>query len=186
MFTIFIYVFLFFAVYTVQQIDEDDGCQLVPAGFYLLLLPYSEDVRFNPAPTPAVTAEMTVREHYASGALSQSADGVSRNNLVSVTRDLVKALALPEDFCYYRDIQSPALQQYYSVLQALALNQSAPDWQADVHDNMRPSKELIAGLEDTLLADFKTLANLPDAGAELPTAAKVRQMQMIRYSSNIE
>lgn len=44
-------------------------------------------------------------------------------DLVSVARELVQAVAMPEDFSYTVDVQSPALQQYYSILQALALNQ---------------------------------------------------------------
>lgn len=48
----------------IQVLDEEEGSQISPAGFYLVQLPFSEDVRFNPAPTPAATAMHTVEGLY--------------------------------------------------------------------------------------------------------------------------
>ena len=39
------------------------------------------------------------------------------DSLVQVAQRLVQALTLPGDFSYTQDIQSPAVQQYYSILQ---------------------------------------------------------------------
>jgi inner membrane protein involved in colicin E2 resistance len=45
-------------------VDEEEGCQLSPAGFYLVQLPFSEDIRFNPAPHVAATAETALHQLY--------------------------------------------------------------------------------------------------------------------------
>ena len=70
-------------------------------------------------------------------------------------------LSLPADYSYSRDVQSPALQQYYSVLQALALNQAQPEWQADRDDNMRPPAPLDGSTEEAL-QKFKNMTGLSD------------------------
>ena len=44
--------------------DPDEGSQLAPAGFYLIQLPFAEDVRCNPAPHVAATAENTLNTLY--------------------------------------------------------------------------------------------------------------------------
>jgi len=45
---------------------DEDGSQISPAGLYLVQLPFSEDVRFNPAPKPAATAMHTLDGLYQS------------------------------------------------------------------------------------------------------------------------
>lgn len=83
--------------------------------------------------------------------------------LPSVTKELVEAVALPEDFSYTRDIQSPAVQQYYSILQALALNQAEGEWAAERDDTMRPDGELLVRCEESgVMGRFKALVGLND------------------------
>lgn len=48
----------------IQQVDPEEGCQLAPAGFYLVQLPFSEDIRFNPAPSVAATAQAALDKHF--------------------------------------------------------------------------------------------------------------------------
>lgn len=95
---------------------------------------------------------------------------------MGVAQKLVRAVAMPEGFSYTRDIQSPALQQYYSILQALALNQDQPEWSAERDDTMVPDREKFAELEDSVFGRFKALAGLSDDMMHAP--AKVR-MQFI-------
>jgi hypothetical protein len=94
-------------------------------------------------------------------------------SLAHITKQLVEAVALPEDFNYTRDIQSPAVQQYYSVLQALALNQAEGEWDADRDDTMRPDAEMLAKAEEAgVLAEFKAAVGISDDMQH--TAPKVR------------
>jgi hypothetical protein len=90
------------------------------------------------------------------------------DSLVGVARKLVRAVAMPEGFSYTRDIQSPALQQYYSILQALALNQDQPEWAAERDDTMVPDREKFAELEDSVFGRFKALAGLSDEMMHAP------------------
>jgi len=78
---------------------------------------------------------------------------------------------MPVDFSYTRDVQSPALQQYYSVLQALALNQAQPEWEADKDDNMKPDPALFEGDNAEVLLKFRDLTGVGDAAQH--TAPKV-------------
>ena len=84
--------------------------------------------------------------------------------LVDVANKLVSAVALPEGFSYTRDIQSPAVQQYYAILQALALNQAEPEWSAEQDDTMVPDSEMLARCEVTggVFQTFKVLAGIND------------------------
>ena len=82
--------------------------------------------------------------------------------LPATVRKLVESYTLPEDFDYVRDVQSPALQQYYAVLQALALNQAQPEWEAHKDDNMRPDSALFEGQTEAVLQRFKELVGIDD------------------------
>jgi hypothetical protein len=44
-------------------VDPEEGSQMAPAGFYLVQLPFCEDIRFNPAPTVAATAQTALDKH---------------------------------------------------------------------------------------------------------------------------
>lgn len=93
------------------------------------------------------------------------------SGLPATARQLVEKLSMPADFSYTTDVQSPALQQYYSVLQALALNQAEPEWQTEKDDNMRPDPALFEGDNAAVLHKFKDLTGVGDVTQH--TTAKV-------------
>lgn len=175
--------FNYYFVLSNQVVDEEEGCQVSPPGFYVIQLPFSEDIRFNPAPTPAATAQHTL-DALCRGIYLQYSPTVALtpipfsylrfvtiitlddSGLPAVSRLLVDQLSLPAEFDPVRDIQSPALQQYYSVLQALALNQAEPEWRAEVDDTMRPNAAVLEGEREGApaqgLMQFKTLVGITD------------------------
>lgn len=76
---------------------------------------------------------------------------------------------MPADFSYTRDVQSPAVQQYYSILQALALNQAEGEWSAERDDTMRPDSEMLERCEKGAMAQFKALVGITDDMQHAPT-----------------
>ncbi len=134
------------------EVVDEDGCQVSPIGFQLLQLPFAHDIRFNPL---------------------AKVDVVPSAEQVEAASAVVLGMQLAEDFCYFRDVESPSIQQYYSVLQAVALNEGAPEWTAEQNDRMQPDAELLAANEEPLLA-LREALGLTDADGEAAPKAKKR------------
>jgi len=126
-----------------EQLDED-GAQLAPAGFHLMVLPFAEDIRSCPLP-----AKVAHSDEEMEGAI-EAADA------------LINALPMDPSTVYHKDIESPALQQFYSILEAVALNENTQRWNSEQHDKMRPSQEQLAGAADALEA-FKAVVQLGES-----------------------
>lgn len=89
-----------------EEVDEG-GCQLVAEGLHLLPLPYCDDMRTNPNPTlPSLVA-------------SNDAIVAQGSKLL---QSYLQSLEFAEDFQYSVKIENPAVQRYFSVLQAAALS----------------------------------------------------------------
>jgi ATP-dependent DNA helicase 2 subunit 1 len=129
-----------------EQVDED-GCQTAPIGFQLMQLPFANDIRFNP--------------------LNPVDIALGGDHVDAATR-VVEGMRLPADFSYFRDIESPSIQQYYSVLQAVALNEGQPEWTVE-NDRMQPDPDLVTANEEACAA-FKEAVGLTDGDLD---AAKV-------------
>lgn len=131
-----------------EEIDED-GVQVMPPGFHLIPLPAAEDIRY------AVTSTDSAL-HTTSGATDLSA-------VVSAAEKAVKCIQLPDDHCYYRIYENPALQLFYSVLQAVALTETECEWQQSRDDRLLPDTELFSS-ERTIEAHsaLKSLTGLVD------------------------
>lgn len=109
-----------------EEIDED-GCQILPPGFHLFYLPFTNDIRFNP-----------IEEQLQAVQVDKMPEEVK-----SLAKEIVGTFTLPEEFCFYKDINSPSLQNFYSVLQAVALNEEELEWNPHDHDKMQPSAETL-------------------------------------------
>eukprot|EP01039_Chlorochromonas_danica_P004691 gene4691-5138_t len=150
-----------------EEVDED-GCQLRPPAFHILQLPFLEDLRFCPLPSNTTQEgendngdEVDHIPHFLPEEIHKNA------------RDLVQKLGQvwPEDFRYDRDFENPALQQFYAVLQAVALNSEDLEWQAARDDMLRPS----AAMSDqctSLATSLRLSTGLPEPGSEPEKAAK--------------
>jgi ATP-dependent DNA helicase 2 subunit 1 len=103
-----------------EVIDENDGCQVVPPGFHVIYLPFAEDIRFNP-----------ILETPTAPSLSDKVD--------EVVSKIIQEMSFPDDFAYSKEIENPALKAYYSVLQAIALNEDELEWKPEADDKLRPS-----------------------------------------------
>jgi ATP-dependent DNA helicase 2 subunit 1 len=103
-----------------EVIDESDGCQVVPPGFHVIYLPFAEDIRFNPILEPPTVPSLS--------------DKVDE----SVSK-VIQEMSLPDDFTYSKEIENPVLKAYYSVLQAIALNEDELERKPDEDDKLRPS-----------------------------------------------
>lgn len=127
------------ALYPQLEVIDDDGCQVSPPGFHVIPLPFAEDIRFNPLPEEQVKIE------------------VSRD-VVALAEQVIDLMDLGSDFKYTRDIENPSLQQFYSILQSVALNESETEFHYETDDKMRPPPNF---LNYSLLTDCsRELADL--------------------------
>jgi len=153
----------------IPQLEKiDDGTQIEPPGFHMLIMPFVEDVRSDP----------TVVGLYASdNSLKQLIRPEQLDAAVQVVDRLSLAFPLPS----YRDIQSPAVQQYYSVIQAVALNHDKLEWDHSSDDQLRPDPTVLSKYTSDF-EHFKNLMGLADE--QLSAASKVRACVLSPYNSS--
>jgi ATP-dependent DNA helicase 2 subunit 1 len=132
------------ALYPQLEVVDEDGCQVTPPGFHVIPLPFAEDIRFNPLPEERVTSNV-------------SAD------VLAFAGQVVDLMDLGSDFCYTKDIENPSLQQFYSILQSVALNESDTEFHYETDDKMRPSEELLNNSElAQVCKEFANILGLSD------------------------
>lgn len=93
---------------SVEIIDPESSRQVQPPGFFLITLPFADDIRSNP--------EIVHSE--------------APGQLIDKMRDIVKQLQMPKGY-EPEKYQNPSLQWHYRILQAIALEEDIPDHQAD-------------------------------------------------------
>jgi hypothetical protein len=81
---------------------------------------------------------------------------VKPETLESAT-ELVNAMKFPDDFDFTMEIKNPVLQNYYSVLQAVALAESQSSWNPQTDDTMKPCLDPSAV---PAIESFRQTANL--------------------------
>ncbi|KAJ5146038.1 DNA helicase ATP-dependent Ku type [Penicillium bovifimosum] len=84
---------------------DDNGVQKYPPGMWIIPLPFADDVRQNP--------ESTVQ---------RAADHVN-----DAMRDVIRQLQLPKAIYEPSKYPNPSLQWHYRILQAIALDEDAPE-----------------------------------------------------------
>jgi len=116
----------FVALLPQSEIYDEDNVQLEPAGFYLIYLPYADDIRaVKLQPAPKANEEQ-----------------------IKKAKKIVKALRIKFDS---RNFENPAIQKHYSNLQALALDRET---QEDTPDYVMPDEEGMSKFSDTI-SEFK-------------------------------
>jgi ATP-dependent DNA helicase 2 subunit 1 len=88
-----------------EVVDPATDRQLQPPGFFLIYLPFADDIRQNP---PDVTATP------------------APSSLVDRMRAIVKQLHMPKAYVPEK-YENPSLQWHYRILQAIALDEEVPE-----------------------------------------------------------
>eukprot|EP00607_Mallomonas_marina_P001757 CAMPEP_0182437794 /NCGR_PEP_ID=MMETSP1167-20130531/85289_1 /TAXON_ID=2988 /ORGANISM="Mallomonas Sp, Strain CCMP3275" /LENGTH=538 /DNA_ID=CAMNT_0024630843 /DNA_START=211 /DNA_END=1831 /DNA_ORIENTATION=+ len=73
------------------------------------------------------------------------------DNMIQTAEDVISALQMDTEL-NYTELENPAIQRFYSVLQAVALSEEEVDWSPDLHDQLQPDPEGIAMHQDKLTA----------------------------------
>jgi hypothetical protein len=155
-----------------EVFDDVEQQQVVPPGFNVVLLPFRNEVRFFSGAKPSADMHATSLQ-----------PGVA-----SAADALVRQLALPSNSAQplYTTIENPALQQFFSVLQAIALSESeAASWSRDQDQMTRRHLVAAAGAGDSAVSDgggermlleaanaFKESLALPDDAVALMNGKK--------------
>ena len=84
---------------------SDEGAQLVPAGLWLIPLPFADDIRSNPE-TQLIRAP---------------------ESLIDAMRIIIQQLQLPGAVYRPEKYPNPSLQWHYRILQAMALDEDLPE-----------------------------------------------------------
>lgn len=135
-----------------------DGIQVYPTGFYIVYLPYADDIR-------TIQGEETPKASEA-----QIGAGIS----------LVRKLRIEDFDC--RNFDNPVLQYHYMMLEAIALDRDEDEIQSP-EDSVQPDTEGMARLSN-LLNNFKDAVfpasyTPPDPkvtpGKKAPTKKRIRE-----------
>jgi len=135
------------------QLEElaEDGDQVQPAGFQLIILPFRNEIRAAPQDVPASVLSVLDQQPE----LVDYAEGVVASLAVQIHDEQTGVPVFD-----YQSVPSPALQQFHAVLQAVALRESEYSWsQAD--DKMVPDYSYHAHAASATQA-FKDALNMPD------------------------
>ena len=120
----------------------------VYTGLSLIVLPFAQEIRNVPAGNIFVPDD----------------------DMVAAAEEVITALQFEDDFSHTQ-LENPAIQHFYGVLQAVALQQEQSEWSPD-RDQMVPDPEGLEIHRDKLL-QFKAAVGLGDIGAA-PVKAKVQ------------
>jgi len=99
-----------------EAVDPDDGFK-TPQGFNMIFLPYADDIRSPETVVPANIQPKITEEQ------------------IKAAKLLIKNLAIEFDS---RQFENPAIQKFYSAIQALALGEAQPE---HIKDIMQPDYE---------------------------------------------
>lgn len=117
----------FAALFPQKESYDEETHYHTPPGFNMIILPYADDI-VNLVGDKTICKPMEISEE-----------------LVSVTSLLVNSLTLP-DFDF-RSFENPALQKFYSHLQALALGEKHVEERPDL---LMPDKEGLENFSDII------------------------------------
>ena len=143
------------------EVLDAEGLQVQPAGFQMIQLPFRNEVRASPQPVPlAVTLALESNKELCSSAERLiSALAIQKPDLTrTLDTNSESEFAIP--MFDYQTIPSPALQQFYAVLQAVALSETEYSWSQERDDRMVPDPILHSHAAQPL-KEFSEILNLP-------------------------
>lgn len=142
-----------------EKVDEDDGFQ-TPPGFQLIFLPFADDIRDINQIFEAAGYKEEAKEEEGESIFEQLT-----NEEKNSAKLLVKNMYI--DF-NSRNFENPSIQQFYSGLQALALNEKKPEVVDDLlqpdYEGMRRFNPIITKFKDVFF----------DGNEEDPQCAPIR------------
>lgn len=139
------------ALYPCDEKKDAEGYMELPGGLYVIPLPFVQDIR------------NVTEEHNAAVEIAESA--------VTSALDLVGGMQFGSSF-RYTDLESPGIQYFYSMLQAIALNDEHCEWRAEGDDMLQPDAESLRVHESRILA-FSVATGLGDDTGESESKPKV-------------
>ena len=110
-----------------EEIDEDDGIQIIPGGMNLVILPWQQDMR-NSSHVTNDNQMVAEAKTMVSKDMVDAAVGLSKNWQFEVTTGRP-----------ITGIENPSIQCFYGGLQAIALNQPISEWDPERDDQMKMS-----------------------------------------------
>ena len=152
--------------------DKEMDLQLLPPGFNLIILPFRNEIRANPCRAPSTVLEGLTEIPGLLKTAHSMVDALMLNTQINPsTSQMNDANEEHNDedsfqlFDYLR-IENPALQQFYKILQAVALSEEDYTWNADEDDSMQPDQKLFQNAQDHIKA-FVEQVDLPENAASL-------------------
>uniref|UniRef100_A0A7S1X7R0 SAP domain-containing protein n=1 Tax=Tetraselmis chuii TaxID=63592 RepID=A0A7S1X7R0_9CHLO len=141
--------------------EEGQTVQLRPPGLHLVTLPFADEIRH-------------AEDHAQFAAVVVKADAPA----VSCAESVIEELSIPDPEFSSTTIQNPALQHYYTVLHALALEEPADPTQMELRDSTMYTVEESLRMEGQsqrgcveAMQRFKKEVFGPEGSAEQSTAA---------------
>ena len=108
-----------------EEIDEEDGIQILPGGMHLILLPWREEMRTSGTADRKMIVE---------------AKTMVTTEMMNAVADLSKKWQFEETSGRpITGIENPSIQCFYSGLQAIALNEPSSEWGPEKDDQMKIS-----------------------------------------------
>jgi hypothetical protein len=145
------------------EVLDDEGFQIQPAGFQLIILPFRNEVRTCPLvpPLEELSSDLVLAASNLISSIPLCKKQFMNTSLYS-TSDYISSVqsqpTVPREFDY-QTLEGPAMQHFYSVLQAVALSEEEYSWNQD-DDMMVPDRHQMAAASDAISA-FKTELALP-------------------------
>lgn len=139
-------------MYPCDEKTDGEGYMELPGGLHIIPLPFMQDIRNVVDPCAALPA----------------------STAVAAARDLVAAMQFGPSF-RYTDLESPGVQHFYSVLQAVALNDEQGEWRAESDDMLQPDAESLR-VHEGLIAAFGAVTGLAD---DVDDSAKPKAVSLI-------
>jgi ATP-dependent DNA helicase 2 subunit 1 len=142
-----------------MEVIDEQGLQQAPAGFHLIQLPFDDEIRPSPEPV-SETAKILGTLDKSLGAACKLVESFLD------TEELIKSdpSSSAAPLLDFRRYENPAIQRFYSVLQAVALMEESPDWTAE-KDTLRPIPALAqpTGKYEQAVMGFKEAFGLDDS-----------------------
>jgi hypothetical protein len=186
---------------------SEDGIQVLPLGMHLVQLPFDEEISLKhiEVPMPLKISGAERDANHAAAVAMVKALTIDTAPYQSIGSTIASDTQGEEEegtkVCYYRDMGNPALQRFYSVLQAIALMENLPSDQAQRdQDLLKPffcleptmegegegegeedgchSESFQALIRKRAILKFKQAVNLDDDAVAISECAKVSTAQL--------
>lgn len=146
-----------------DEATDAEGYMEQPGGLYTIPVPYIEDIR-------NIIAPMNISEP-----TEESADPC-----VSAAIGLVSSMQFKPSF-QYKDLESPGIQYFYSMLQAIALADEKCEWNPEQDDMLQPDQDSLQANESRI-SHFNSITGLAnDVEESTRKASAVCEVDVVNF-----